>query len=499
MQICWFKRDLRVEDHAPLAQALTLARTLGPVLPMYIHEPSWWSQPDTAGQHVAFARECVDDLAAQLARLGGALFEPVGEAVAVLESVWQTTPFRRLLSYRETGNRHTFDRDRAVKTWCRERGVEWLELPQNGVRRGSEFWEKGFKFGRHLEALLLESVQLPRKPIWAPPPWEDGLVPPVKEDKPGRLRGGRQAACDLLEDFLSPGKLMAYPKAISSPNTAIDGCSRLSPYLAFGVLSDGEVLRALYARRENLRPVLSEEKSKALDQALKFFVERMYWRAAYHQSFEMDFEREHQPELAQFAGQREGIAIPEWLDAWREGRTGVPYVDAAMRMLAQTGWLNMRLRGTVVSFALNELWLPWRDVGLHLAREFLDYDPAIHWSQLQIHAGSSAMSEPLTYDPRKQARDHDPQGDFVRKWVPELAAVPLDYLVEPWTMPPRVQTEARCLIGVDYPAPPVNLSQAHEAARERVSALRKGLALPRNAFWSTREQQRVAMRQGDLF
>lgn len=74
------------------------------------------------------------------------------------------------------------------------------------------------------------------------------------------------------------------------------------------------------------------------------------------------------------AGHRESVFIPERLEAWKAGRTGVPYVDAAMRMLAQTGWLNMRLRGTVVSFALNELWLPWREVGLHLAREFLDYD-----------------------------------------------------------------------------------------------------------------------------
>lgn len=279
------------------------------------------------------------------------------------------------------------------------------------------------------------------------------------------------------------------------------GCSRLSPYLAFGVISDGEVLRALHQQREHLRRAgLSEDRSKDLDQAVKFFVERLYWRAAYHQAFELDYEQEHVNKLRQFDGVREGVFIPEWLSAWQAGQTGVPYVDAAMRMLAQTGWLNMRLRGTVISFALNELWLPAREVGLHLAREFLDYDPAIHWNQVQIHAGTSDMSDPLTYDPRKQARDHDAAGEFVRQWVPELRAVPLEYLVEPWLMPPQTQAQSRCRIGVDYPAPLVPLQQAHDAAKERVAALRAGKkTLPRNSYWTGRERQRVAMRQGGLF
>lgn len=499
MQIVWFKRDLRIQDHAPLSVALTEARTVGAVLPMYIHEPSWLTQPDTAGQHVAFARECQAGLAADLREVGGVLFEPVGEAVAVLESVWRQAPFTRLLSYQETNTAHTFARDRDVKAWCRERGVSWVEFSQNGVQRGSEFWKRGFKFGRHLEEQLKTMWTLPKKRIWAAPPWEDGLVAPVKTDKPGRQKGGRAQAWALLEDFLSPAKLYAYPKAISSPNTAVDGCSRLSPYLAFGVLSDGEVFRALYERREALRAVVNEDKSAALDQAVKFFIERLYWRAAYHQSFEMDFEREHITELSQFDGQRESVFIPEWLEAWKTGRTGVPYVDAAMRMLARTGWINMRLRGTVASFALNELWLPWRDVGLHLAREFLDYDAPIHWSQIQIHAGTAKMCDPLTYDPRKQARDHDPDGTFVREWVPELANVPLEYLVEPWTMPPHVQAQAGCLIGVTYPAPPVNLAQANDAAKERVAALRKGKNPPRNSFWSTRDKARIELVQGGLF
>lgn len=499
MQVCWFKRDLRIQDHAPLLQSLQDAPANGPVLPMYIHEPSWWAQPDTAGQHLGFARECLSELAAGIKGAGGTLFMPIGEAVDILEALWRRYPLSRLVSYQETNNRYTFERDLTVKAWCRARGVEWVELPQNGVSRGAQFKANGFKFGQHLEALLREPQALPANPLWAAAPTVTKTLPAITGDKPARQRGGRSQAVQYLNAFLSPDKLFAYPKAISSPNTAVEGCSRLSPYLAFGVISDGEIFRALNQQRDALRPALNPNQAAVLDNALNFFVERLYWRAAYLQSFELDYTREHENELSQFNDQREGVFVPEWLEAWKTGRTGVPYVDAAMRMLATTGWLNMRLRGTVTSFAVNELWLPWQMVGLHLAREFLDYEASIHWSQLQIHAGTARGWDPLTYNPRKQARDHDPSGRFVKQWVPELRNVPLENLVEPWTMSPPMQAAASCYIGSDYPAPLLNLQQAHDAAKERVAALRKGLTPPPNRFWLTRDEQRTALVQGGLF
>lgn len=499
MQVCWLKRDLRMQDHAPLLRCLLDAPTYGPVLPMYVHEPSWWSQPDTSGQHLAFSRECLSELAVDIQKAGGTLFSPIGEVADILEALWRRYPLKRLVSYQETNTLATFERDLMVKAWCRARGVEWVELPQNGVSRGAQFKAKGFHFGAYLETLLEAPADLPKNPQWAVAPTVTKTLPAVVGDKPFRQRGGRTQALKCLDEFLSPEKLLAYPRAISSPNTAVDGCSRLSPYLAFGAISDGEVFRALNRQREALRPTLSPEQRGPLDQSLNFFVERLYWRAAYLQSFELDYTREHLNELSQFNNQREGLFVAEWLEAWKAGRTGVPYVDAAMRMLAETGWLNMRLRGTVTSFAVNELWLPWRQVGLHLAREFLDYEASIHWSQLQIHAGTAKGCEPLTYNPRKQAKDHDPSGQFVKRWVPELRGVPLDYLVEPWTMPPAVQAQAGCFIGASYPAPLINLQHAHEAAKERVAALRKGFAPPPNKFWLTRDARRTALAQGGLF
>ena len=499
MQVCWFKRDLRIHDHAPLAMSLLQASSRGAVLPVYIHEPSWWMQPDTSGQHIAFSRECLYELRKDLLSHGATLFDPVGEAVEVFEALWQKTRFTHLTSYQETGTLHTYERDRAVLAWCRFRGVAWEEMPQNGVHRGKIFKEKGFRFSDHLSQMLTQERPLPATGHWAPLPWYPENPEEVREDKPGRLRGGRAQALHLLEIFLSPSTLLAYPGAISSPNTAITGCSRLSPYLAFGVLSDGEVFRAVHSQYVRLKNQGDPVASQRLEEAVRFFLERLYWRAAYHQAFERNHTREHQVELAPFNGQREALLIPEWLDAWQQGKTGVPYIDAAMRMLAHTGWLNMRLRGTVASFALNELWLPWREVGLHLAREFLDYDAPIHWSQVQIHAGSAKACDPLTYNPKKQAQEHDPEGRFIHRWLPELSRVPLEHLTEPWLMSPAMQSKASCRIGVEYPAPPVNLKQAHDAARERVTALRQEKAPPPNRFWDQRERLRREISQISLF
>jgi deoxyribodipyrimidine photo-lyase len=150
-------------------------------------------------------------------------------------------------------------------------------------------------------------------------------------------------------------------------------------------------------------------------------------------------------------------------------------VDACMRSLVATGWLNFRMRAMLVSFASYHLWLHWRPTGLFLARQFLDYEPGIHWSQMQMQSGTTGINTLRMYSPTKQARDQDPEGLFIRRWVPELARVPLPYLAEPWKMDMSVQRMAGCLVGVNYPAPIVDDKIAMKVAKDRMYGLRQSL------------------------
>lgn len=504
MQVVWLKRDLRLDDHEVFAKAQLAAPREGPVLPLYVHEPSLIAQPDFAAQHKGFIRETLDELYRQLAALGGTLVEQVGEAVDVLEAIWSQTKFKTLWAHQETGNLNSYARDLAVHAWCRERGVTFVEIAQNGVNRGTRYKQVGFKFGAHLTgACTTAPFRLDMPLAFAVPPLPS--VAPLKVpagqgvDKVQRAKGGRTRAMAALSLFAQEGALLRYPGAISSPNTAVQGCSRLSPYLAFGVLSDREALQAVNRAIQAACVDQPERKVQALQESGRFYAERFYWRSAYLQSMELRPGSERDNDLPAFNHIRENVFAEDWLLAWQEGRTGYPMVDAGMKMLAATGWANMRLRGMLASFAVNELWLPWRAAGLHLAREFLDYEPGIHWNQLQIHAGSSRLSGPLTYNPVKQAQDHDPSGTFVKQWLPELRSVPAAHLAEPWKMPASVQSKAGCQIGRDYPAPIVQHSVANEAARHRVAALRDNLPVPELVYWKNRARDLALAKQESLF
>ena len=169
-----------------------------------------------------------------------------------------------------------------------------------------------------------------------------------------------------------------------------------------------------------------------------------------------------------FDGLRDDSFDQERFDAWARGRTGYPMIDACMRALIATGWINFRMRAMLISFATHHLWLPWRQPALHLARLFVDYEPGIHYSQVQMQAGSDGISTQRIYSPIKQVKDQDPEGLFLRRWLPELAAVPDEHLAEPHRMPREVQEQAGCRIGRDYPVPIVDHAAAYGEARRKL-------------------------------
>jgi deoxyribodipyrimidine photo-lyase len=461
IQIVWYKRDLRVADHAPLVEA---ARR-GPVLPLYVVEPDLWRMPDVSGRHWSFVGEALVDLRADLARLGQTLVIRQGAICDVLATF---SPFAGLWSHEETGNGWTFARDRSVADWCRQRGVPWTEIPQFGVFRRLRVRDG---WARAWEERMAQPIVPPPDALMPLAGIEPGAIPDGHavashpDPCPGRQPGGRRAGVSTLESFLAT-RGRTYHRDLSSPVTAFAACSRLSTHLAYGSLSMREIVQRARAALPGADPVHRR--------AISAFVERLHWHCHFIQKLEseprLEFENAHRA----YDGLRDGPSDPARLAAWSNGETGWPLVDACMRALAATGWINFRMRAMLTAVASYHLWLPWRDTGLHLARQFTDYEPGIHWNQIQMQSGTTGINTVRIYNPVKQSQDHDPEGRFIRRWIPELARVPDPALHMPWTLDRAAQAAAGCVIGRDYPAPVVDHMAAAREARDRVWAVRRG-------------------------
>jgi deoxyribodipyrimidine photo-lyase len=199
---------------------------------------------------------------------------------------------------------------------------------------------------------------------------------------------------------------------------------------------------------------------------------------------------------------RDRIGNEEYLLAWRNGLTGYPFVDACMRYLRATGWLNFRMRAMLVSFAAYDLFLDWRLFADFLAQQFLDYEPGIHYPQIQMQSGTTGINAIRMYDPVKQGYDHDPSGDFVRRWVPELGRIPGKVVHEPWRLSPLEQRECQFEPGGSYPVRIIDHRLAVRAAREVISSFRTSAetrraardTLQKHGSRATRGRRRAAAR-----
>jgi deoxyribodipyrimidine photo-lyase len=426
--LVWFKRDLRTRDHAPLVAA----QTFGGALALFVIEPEWLCSPECDPQHVAFTLDCLAELRANLAVLGLPLWVHVGTAVNALNEVHAQFAFTDLLSHEETGSGWTYTRDLTVAAWCKQRGVVWHEWSQTGVvrRLKSRFgWARNWSVRMDTTPAVLEAGF---EPITGPLALHNlPDLPQIGELKvAANIRkiqpAGEAAAWQTLSSFLRE-RGHDYRRAMSSPLSAPDSCSRLSAHLAFGSIS----MRSVHHAAETAIAQARSEGDTHRAQSLRSFSSRLRW----HCHFMQKLEDQPSIEFRNFARVCDGLrpgdgsqsAAPSEQDqrnfeAWCKGATGFPMVDACMRSLRVTGWLNFRMRAMLVSFASYHLWLHWRDTGIFLARQFLDFEPGIHWSQMQMQSGTTGINTLRIYSPTKQALDQDPSGEFVRRWVPEFGS-----------------------------------------------------------------------------
>lgn len=456
--IVWFKRDLRISDHPALCQAEKLGH---PIIPLFVVEPALWTQSEFSARQWEFTKECLFDLRNALGVLGMPLVVRVGAVRAVLAEIAAQYNVGHLVAHEETGTTWTFQRDLRVHEWCRENAIEFHEVPQSGVVRRlatRDQWAQArdrFLDGvRLLPPKALKHIDIEIGHI---PSWSD--ISGVPDRCPLRQQGGRTAAITALDQFWGNG-IKTYRWAMSSPVTAPHACSRISPHLAMGVMSIREVAQ--------LSALRSKGFSTPAKKGYASFQSRLAWRDHFIQKLE------DAPDLDQVAmhraydNLRPRDANETHLSAWETGETGLPFLDACMRSLRATGWLNFRMRAMVMSVATYHLWLDWRAAGTRLARLFTDYEPGIHWSQVQMQSGITGMNSIRIYNPMKQAVEHDPKGEFVRRWCPELRDVPDAFLHEPW-----MWEGASGPVGKTYPHRIVDFEANARLARDRIWAVRK--------------------------
>jgi deoxyribodipyrimidine photo-lyase len=476
--IHWFRRDLRLGDNRALAAAARASG--GAVVPLFILDDEIlegrWASPARTAFLLATLRALDEALRARGSRLVVRRGEPLRELLAAARECGA-----RGVYWNRDYTPYAVQRDGAVKAALREAGLEALsfkdavifELLEVATQEGRPYTVYT-PYARRWRQLLgegeAEVSEAPRLAV--PERWPAGVALPVEAELEGRAghelspagEGEALRRLGRFADLRRAQSIGRYAEGRELPG--VDGTSRLSPYLRLGALSPRQCLRAIAECRAKL--VARGEGAAGAHAGISAWEGELIWRDFYVQVLY------HHPHVLRGAFRAEYDRL-EWENdeglfaAWAEGRTGYPLVDAAMRQLRAEGWMHNRARMVVASFLTKDLLIDWRWGERHFMRLLLDGDPAANNGGWQWAAGTGTDAQPYfrIFNPASQGKKFDPEGAYVRRYVPELANVPNRYVHEPHLMGPAEQLRADVQVGRDYPRPIVD----HKVQRQRALEL----------------------------
>lgn len=448
----WHRDDLRVRDN----KALYKASENGIVVPIFIFDPGFYSSEKVSDGRIEFLHECLEQLDDEYTEIGNGLSYLHGRAEAEVDELISTGKLDRVYFNLSVSSGYARRRDKRMK----EKDYT-LAFSDDAIVRNKKNSRDGW---REQAENYFDSDTIPKPEsisnfdsLKSSTSIDDiNSLYSVESDMNRRHHGGCKRAQKRVENFVE--NIEEYVGGISPPAEAEERTSQLSPYLKFGCISPRQAYK--YAVENSTD-----------GQALNMFTSRLFWNQHFTQKLQDNRNLHRHSVNPVFRGINRGKHDPELHKKWKNGNTGYPLVDASMRSLDQTGWMNFRMRAMCASFYTYILRCWWKKGADWFYRKLIDADSAINYAQWQMQSGLVGVHPLRIYNPRKQVRDNDPDGEFIKKYVPELRDFPSKFLDRPEKAPLSVQEECGVRIGDDYPYPIVDFERRRKESREYWSSL----------------------------